>query len=86
MALRLTSSGQTARMPSAIATASFGLSNGARNFERAAARVVRTTTLGEGDPVRAVADTIESRAQVQANAKVLKSADDALGRLLDILA
>lgn len=36
--------------------------------------------------MRAAADTIESRAQVQANAKVLKSADDALGRLLDILA
>lgn len=70
----------------ALSTALSGLQRGFGSFERAAADVIATTATGEGDPVRATADLIGARVQTVASARVLQSADAALGRVLDILA
>lgn len=73
-------------MTTALSAAFAGLQRGFGSFERAAADVVSSTSTGEGDPVRAVADLLGARVQTVASARVAKAADESLGKVLDILA
>lgn len=68
-----------------LSTAFSGLQRGFAGVERAATDVIAAAS-GEGDPVQAVADLLGARVQTVASARVLQSADAALGRVLDILA
>jgi flagellar hook-associated protein FlgK len=70
-----------------IATAAYGMFAASKKFEASAFRVARM-----GDPnadVDLVAETvtqISAKNEFSANAKVIKTADDMLGDLLDIIA
>lgn len=70
-----------------IATAAYGMFAASKKFEASAFRVAQM-----GDPdaqVDLVAETVEqvtAKTEFSANAQVMKTADDMLGDLLDIIA
>lgn len=62
-----------------------GLAVSQRAFERAAAQTVQAVSKGE-DVVKPAAELIEAKLQVKANVTVARASNDALGKILDILA
>lgn len=72
---------------SATSSALEGIRAGQRALERDANRVAQAgTTQPEQSPESALIDAKADKAQVEASAKVVEAADEALGSLLDVKA
>lgn len=72
---------------SATSSALDGIRSGLRALDRDASRVAQAgTTQSEQSPESALLDAKVDKAQVEASAKVLETADAVLGSLLDVKA
>ncbi|MGA9659207.1 MAG: flagellar basal body rod protein [Asticcacaulis sp.] len=68
---------------SAISTATAGVLSASQRFDKAATATVREAA-GGGDILSHLVEQIESRTAFHASINVVKTADDMLGKLLDI--
>jgi hypothetical protein len=73
-------------MMQAIDSASVGLSAALQRFDRTAASIARAGTPGESDLVADLVTLRTEKIAVAASARVLRTADEMLGTVIDLLA
>lgn len=72
---------------SAFDNAVLGIQRGMRGLERNAAELASAKQMeGRADPTQPLVETRINSLDAQANVKVLKTADEVMGTLLDVLA
>ena len=66
--------------------AQYGVQRALSRFDKSAQDTVHDAHGGEGDPAGDAVDQISAKLAVEANLKVMKTADDMMGRLFDLKA
>jgi len=69
-----------------LGTATQGIQNGLARAAESASQVARSTSAEPADLAGAAVGMLEARAQVEASAAIVRSADRMLGSLLDVFA
>ncbi len=74
------------KINSAFSQATLGIQRGLQSAQRHSAQIANTDTMKEGSPsslIEPLAGLTQDKLQVQSSAKVLKTLDEMLGRLLN---
>lgn len=77
------------QITSALGNALYGMQKGLADMDRNAAKIASADAFNGQNPAdsaRPLVDMQSNRLQVEMNAKVIKSLDDTLGTLLDVVA